>query len=189
MRIVGGLHRGKRLAAPEDGAIRPTADRAREALFNILQHGDWPLRDAAVLDVFAGTGAVGCEALSRGAGHVDFLDSAPAAVALIRQNLKAIGREKDAGVLQRDARRPGLARSPAALAFFDAPYRSGLAAPALAALDAAGWLAPDAVCVIEQHRDEPFDLPRDWTVGDDRRYGPARFLFLRRERPAGEDTD
>lgn len=180
MRIVGGRHRGKRLAAPEDGAIRPTADRAREGLFNILQHGDWPLIDVHVLDVFAGSGAVGCEALSRGAAEVSFLEKAPGAAELIRRNLKAIGREREGHILQRDATRPGLPRRPAELCFLDAPYGTGLALLALAALAEAGWLTESAAAVIEQQRDEAFSPPDGWDLVDDRRYGIARFFLLRR---------
>ncbi|CAA7624624.1 16S rRNA (guanine(966)-N(2))-methyltransferase RsmD [Magnetospirillum sp. UT-4] len=176
MRIVGGRHRGRRLAAPAGGATRPTADRAREALFNILAHSPLVALDGAVVvDAFAGSGALGLEALSRGAAAVTFLDSHPAALAAIRDNLKSLG--ETATVLRADATRPPAAVAPCTLAFLDAPYGKGLSEPALAALAGAGWLAESALCVVEVAAAEDFTPPDGFTVVDERRYGAAKLVF------------
>ena len=147
MRIVAGSHRGRRLLAPPGETVRPTSDRAREALFNILSHGQLaaggvPFADAAVLDAFAGTGALGLEALSRGAAAAMFIEQDREALAVLRKNIAALGEGARAQIVPGDATRPPRAMARCAVAFLDPPYRSGLAAPALAALDAAGWLAP-----------------------------------------------
>jgi 16S rRNA (guanine966-N2)-methyltransferase len=180
MRIVGGRHRGRALATPEGRDVRPTSDRLREAVFNILAHGTPSLPDGArVLDLFAGTGALGLEALSRGAAHVTFVEEDTRAVALIRRNLAALGETVRADLVARDARRLGRAPAPADLAFLDPPYRQDLAAPALAALAAGGWLAPGARVVVELARDEPFVAPVGFTPEDERAYGKSRVVFLR----------
>ena len=188
MRIVGGSLRGRRLAAPPGRAIRPTSDRAREALFNILQHSllmATPLAGAAMLDLFAGTGAVACEALSRGAAHATLVDRDAAALDVARANLAALGLADRASVLQADATRLRSATRPAAFAYLDPPYRSGLAAPALASLAAGGWLAPGALAVIELAAREDFAPPAGFALRDERRYGAARLVFLTREADAG----
>jgi 16S rRNA (guanine966-N2)-methyltransferase len=186
MRIVGGRHRGRRLAAPPGDAVRPTSDRAREALFNILSHGDFaaaglPFADETVLDAFAGTGALGIEALSRGAARAVFIETDRAAVAALRRNLAALDEEDAADIIAGDATRPPRARGACALAFLDPPYRSGLAAPALTALAGVGWLAPAALAVVEIAAVEEFAPPPGFTMIDERRYGAARLIFLRRE--------
>ena len=188
MRIVGGTHRGRKLFGPEDesDALRPTSDRARESLFNILEHGRFSadgtsvVRGAQVLDVFCGTGAFALEALSRGALAATLVDKDPAAIALAHRNLSALGESGRAQVVQADATKPPPARAAHALAFLDPPYRSGLAARALEALDAAGWLASGALCVVETERREAFTPPAGFTMLDERHYGRARLLFLRR---------
>jgi 16S rRNA (guanine966-N2)-methyltransferase len=189
MRIVGGRHRGRKLVGPEDknDALRPTSDRARESLFNILEHGRFSrdgtslVREARVLDVFCGTGAVALEALSRGAAGAVLIDKDPAAIALAHRNLAALGESARARVIQADASQPPHASEPHTLAFLDPPYRSGLAAPALTGLDRAGWLAPGAVCVVEIERREPFMAPAGFAVLDERGYGRARLVFLRKD--------
>ena len=181
MRIVGGSLRGRRLAAPPGQAIRPTADRAREALFNILQHSlllTAPLAGGAVLDVFAGTGAVACEALSRGAARATLIDNDAAALDCARANLAALGLAERATVLQADATRLSAAAQAAGFAYLDPPYRSGLAAPALASLAAGGWLAPDALAVVELAAREDFAPPDRFALRDERHYGAARLVFL-----------
>ncbi len=181
MRIVGGSLRGRRLAAPPGQAIRPTADRAREALFNILQHSlllSAPLAGAAVLDVFAGTGAVACEALSRGSAHAHLIDSDAAALDCARRNLAALGLVERATVLQADATRLRAASAAAHFAYLDPPYRSDLAAAALASLGAGGWLAPDALAAVELAAREDLIPPVGFTLRDERRYGAARLVFL-----------
>jgi 16S rRNA (guanine966-N2)-methyltransferase len=182
VRIVGGRHRGRALAAPPGAAVRPTGDRAREALFNVLTHGSFaaPWRDAAVLDAFAGTGALGLEALSRGAAEAWFIESDRAALAALRRNVATLGEEARAHILAGDATRPPPARRAVAAVFLDPPYRSGLAAPALAALAAAGWLAADAVATVEVGAKEAFEPPPGFERVDERRYGAARLLVLRR---------
>jgi 16S rRNA (guanine966-N2)-methyltransferase len=186
MRVVGGRHRGRKLVAPPGDTVRPTSDRAREALFNILSHGAFaaaglPFAGENVVDAFAGTGALGIEALSRGAARAAFIETDRAALAALRRNLAALDEEDCADILAADATRPLRARYPAALALLDPPYRSGFAAPALTALAAAGWLAPRALAVVELAAKEPFSLPAGFAMIDERYYGAARLLFLRRE--------
>ncbi len=186
MRIVGGRHRGRRLVAPPGDQVRPTSDRAREALFNILSHGDLaaagsPVADANVLDAFAGTGALGLEALSRGAARAAFIETDRAALGALRRNLAALDEEDAADIFAGDATRPPRAPYAATLAFLDPPYRSGLAAPALVALAGMGWLAPRALAIVELAAKEPFSLPEGFAMIDERRYGAARLVFLRRQ--------
>ena len=185
MRIVGGSHRGRRLAAPPGDAVRPTSDRAREALFDILSHGDFaaagiPFADRAVLDAFAGTGAFGLEALSRGAAEAVFVENDRDALVALRRNIAMLGETERARVVAGDATRPPRATVAAAVAFLDPPYQSGLAAAALAAFAAAGWLASDALAVIEIGAREASAPPAGFAVLDERVYGAARLVFLRR---------
>lgn len=188
MRIVGGRHRGRRLAAPGGRDVRPTGERTREAMFNILAHADWGPEgglpeDAVVLDAFCGTGALGLEALSRGAAHALFLDNAPASLALVRANLEALGEAANASVIRADATRPPAlertGRRAATLAFLDPPYGRGLASAALAALAGGGWLAPGAVAVVEEAADAEVVLPEGFAALDRRRYGDTAVLFAR----------
>jgi 16S rRNA (guanine966-N2)-methyltransferase len=186
VRIVGGSHRGRRLVAPPGDAVRPTSDRAREALFNILSHGDFAatgqlFADENVIDAFAGTGALGLEALSRGAARAAFIETDRTALATLRRNLAALDEEDAADVIAADATRPPRGSYPCALAFLDPPYRSDLAAPALTALAAAGWLAPQALAIVEIAAKEPFSPPAGFAMIDERTYGAARLVFLRRE--------
>jgi len=186
MRIVGGRHRGRRLLAPPGDTVRPTSDRAREALFNILSHGRFaadgiPFAGAAVLDAFAGTGALGLEALSRGAAEAVFIERDPEAVAVLRRNVASLGESARAEILPGDATRPPRAGLRCAVAFVDPPYRSGLAAVALEAIAAAGWLAPAALAIIELGTREELVPPVGFTFLDERVYGAARLVFLRRK--------
>jgi 16S rRNA (guanine966-N2)-methyltransferase len=185
MRIVGGSHRGRRLLAPPGDAVRPTGDRVREALFDIILHGRFaaagnPLAEAAVLDAFAGTGALGLEALSRGAAEAVFIERDAGALATLRRNVEALGEQARAHIVAGDATRPPRGERACAVAFFDPPYRSGLAAPALAALAAAGWIAADAVAVAEIAAREAFAPPAGFAMLDERVYGAARLVFLGR---------
>ena len=184
MRVVAGKWRGRPLEAPEGRDVRPTSDRAREALFGLLTQGRVaagrnPLLDARVLDAFAGTGACGIEALSRGAAEVVFLEQAAPALEVIRRNLRALGAVREGLVIQGDATHPPPARAPVTVALLDPPYRSGLAAPALAALKAQGWLAPDALVSVELEKGEAFAAPAGFRVVDERSYGKAKLVFLR----------
>ncbi len=186
MRIIGGRLRGKKLEAPADDSIRPTSDRARESIFNVLMHrpdaGD-VVRDAIVLDAFCGTGAMGLEALSRGAAFCTFLDSDLAALRLAEGNATSCGETARARFLLTSATRPPRPERAATLAFLDPPYGQAgenLAAPALTALAAAGWLAPDALCVVETDTRERFAAPAGFEALDSRRWGRAAFALLRR---------
>jgi 16S rRNA (guanine966-N2)-methyltransferase len=190
MRIVAGRHRGRTIAAPAEAAVRPTTDRVRENLFNILAHGrlsagDRALLDGAtVLDAFAGSGALGLEALSRGAADAVFLDNELTALECIRRNAAALGEVQRSVIVQADASVPPTPAKvrghpgPRSLLFLDPPYRSGLAAAALAGLTAAGWLAPAAFAVVELAAGEPLALPPGFTLADERRYGRTRVVFL-----------
>ncbi len=184
MRIIAGKHRGQRLHVPSGAQVRPTADRVREALFNILaHHPDVPeLLDAVVLDVFAGTGAYGLEALSRGAALAVFVDRDPLALKGVRRNAVALNEDESVVVLRLDAARlpapPRTAEVPAVLAFLDAPYGSGIAIPALKGLRSRGWIAPGAVCVVEVASREYFEPPPGYTSLDERTCGAARVVLL-----------
>ncbi len=185
MRIVGGRQRGRRLLALQGDTVRPTSDRAREALFNILSHGRLaadgvPFAEEAVLDAFAGTGALGLEALSRGAAEAVFFEQNPEALAVLRKNVAQLGESAHARILPYDATRPPRAGVRCAVVFIDPPYRSGLAVPALQAIEAMGWLAPDALAVLEVGARERLAPPAGFTLLDQRIYGAARLVFLRR---------
>lgn len=179
MRIVGGSHKGRRLAAPEGRDTRPTADRARQALFNILAHSPLVELDGAlVVDCFAGSGALGLEALSRGAGHAWFLEMAHGALSALKANVTELKELDRATILKADATKPPPATRPCTLALIDAPYLKDLSAPCLAALAAKGWLAPGALAVVEVAAKEPLVPPEGFTIEDERTYGAARLVLL-----------
>lgn len=195
MRIVGGAYRGRSLAAPPGSATRPTSDRAREAIFNVLEHAPWSpgLVGARVIDLFAGSGALGLEALSRGAAFCLFVETDPAARGVIRENAEALGAKGElfgrTRIHRRDATdlgpRPGADGPPFDIAFLDPPYAKGLGEKALAELAAGGWLAEGALVVFERGEAERApDLPGFETL-DERRYGAARVLFARLEMSGG----
>jgi 16S rRNA (guanine966-N2)-methyltransferase len=182
MRIVGGRLRGRTLTAPKSQAVRPTSDRLREALFNILAHayGD-PVTGARVLDLFAGTGALGIEAISRGAAFCLLVDDGAEARALIRQNVDTLGLGMVTRVFRRDATKLGPAYpvEPFGLVFLDPPYRKSLAMPALAALRDGGWLVPDALVVVEEAADAEFAPPAGYEELERRTYDDTVVIFLR----------
>jgi 16S rRNA (guanine966-N2)-methyltransferase len=182
MRIVGGRLRGRALAAPRSPAIRPTADRLREALFNILLHayGD-PVGAARVLDLFAGTGALGLEALSRGAGFALLIDDAAEARALMRDNVAALGLGGMARIFRRDAAALGDVHplAPFSLVFLDPPYGQGLAERALISARAGKWLLPDALIVVEEAAAASFRPPEGFQEIERRRYDDTELIFLR----------
>ena len=190
IKVVGGKHRGRALATPEGLETRPTSSRARESLFNILAHATWnpggtsPLVGARVLDAFAGSGALGIEALSRGAAHATFLDKDAAAVKAIGENVAKLGETAAAKVVRADVLRPPPLRDPAReacdLVFLDPPYRSGDAAPALAALAEAGWVKAGAIATVEIASTEDLIPPPGFETIDERRYGKAKIVILRR---------
>jgi 16S rRNA (guanine966-N2)-methyltransferase len=181
MRIVGGRLGGRTVAGPKSQAIRPTSDRLRESLFNILAHGHGdPVTGARVLDLFSGTGALGLEAMSRGAAFALFIDDGAEARALMRQNVEALGLGGVTRIFRRDATKLGAAHpvDPFSLVFLDPPYRQGLAERTLASLAAGGWLTPDALVVVEEAADAGFAVPPGFTEIDRRRYDDTEFTFL-----------
>jgi 16S rRNA (guanine966-N2)-methyltransferase len=182
MRVVGGALRGRAIIAPKSKAIRPTADRLRQSLFSILAHSfDDPVTGARVLDLFAGTGALGIEALSRGATFALFVDEGAEARALLRENVVALGLGGTSKIFRRDATKLGEPRplAPFSLAFLDPPYGQGLAAAALNSARAGGWLKPDALVVVEEATKAQFAAPEGFREIDRRRYDDTEFVFLR----------
>jgi 16S rRNA (guanine966-N2)-methyltransferase len=184
MRIVAGRFRGAVLAGPKGQDIRPTGDRVREAVFNILAHGieGAQLEGARVLDLFAGTGALGLEALSRGAAYVHFVEDSAEARGLIRRNIEALGATGVTKIYRRDATKLGEAGTlkPFDLVFADPPYGKGLGGQALQSALAGGWLLPEAIAVAEERADAEFVLPPGFALVDQRVYGDTAIRFLRR---------
>ena len=182
MRVVGGRLKGRTLASPSSRDIRPTADRLRESVFNILVHAyDDPIEGARVLDLFAGTGALGIEAVSRGASFALFVDNGAEARALLRNNVEALGLGGVTKVYRRDAANPGPVHpmEPFSLVFLDPPYRMKLAEKALVALRDGGWLRPGALLVVEEARDAAFAAPVGFEELERRAYDDTEFTFLR----------
>ena len=192
MRIIAGLHRGRRLVAPAGHATRPTAERVRQALFDMLWHAPWSpyaqdrerFEDARVLDAFAGTGALGLEALSRGAASATFLENDRAALAALRANIATCREEARCRVQASDATKPPRAMAPCDLVFLDPPYKEGVMETALAALSAAGWIAPGAL-VCAEYGVPPTAPPPGFTVLAERAHGPALLRILQPGAPAG----
>jgi 16S rRNA (guanine966-N2)-methyltransferase len=183
MRVVGGKLRGRNLATPSDDAIRPTSDRVREAVFNWLLHGDPVARidGGRVIDLFAGTGAMGIEALSRGSAFCLFVEEAAEARGLIRRNIEAFGLTGVTKLWRRDATDLGPAgnMAPYDVAFLDPPYGKGLGEKALAALAGGRWLVPEALCVLEERKDTAIAVPDAYDVVDQRTWGDTQALLLR----------
>lgn len=185
MRIVGGELRGRRLVSPDDKAVRPTSDRTREALFNVLAHGDFgafDLREARVLDLFAGTGALGLEALSRGASHALFVDESAASRGLIRENAETLGVTGRIKLYRRDATKLGPREGSAGpafnLIFADPPYKKGLGEKALLSALEGDWIAPDAVIVLEEDASADISIPDGLVEIDRRSYGITQIVIL-----------
>jgi 16S rRNA (guanine966-N2)-methyltransferase len=182
MRVVGGHLRGRALSSPKSQAIRPTADRLRESLFNILMHAYGnPMRDARVLDLFAGTGALGIEAISRGAGFALFVDDGVEARSLLRANVETLGLGGVTRVFRRDATKLGAAYplEPFSLVFADPPYGKGLAEQALASARDGGWLKPEALIVAEEAVASGFKPPEGFEEIERRAYDDTEFVFMR----------
>jgi 16S rRNA (guanine966-N2)-methyltransferase len=185
MRITGGSFGGRALKAPDDMRVRPTADKTRQAIFNILSHHDFgifSLEGAHVVDLFAGTGALGIESLSHGAAYCLFVDDSADSRALVRENVEALQLTGVSKIWRRDAtklgdRGPG-AGGPFSLAFLDPPYRKALLAPALAALKDGGWLAPHAVIVAEAAAEETVVAPDGFAPQNTRTYGDTQVTFF-----------
>jgi 16S rRNA (guanine966-N2)-methyltransferase len=182
MRVVGGRLRGRNLAAPSSREIRPTADRLRESLFNILVHAyDDPLQGARVLDLFAGTGALGIEAISRGAAFALFVDTGAEARALLRNNVEALGLGGVTKIFRRDATNLGAAHPlpPFAVVFLDPPYGKGLAETALVSLRDGGWLVPGALLVVEEAKATGFAAPAGFEELERRAYDDTELVFIK----------
>ncbi len=182
MRVVGGRLRSRAIAAPKSQGVRPTADRLREALFNILAHGYGdPVTGARVLDLFAGTGALGIEAISRGAAYALFVDDGVEARALLRDNVETLGLGGVTRIFRREATKLGPAHplEPFSLVFLDPPYGKGLAEKALASAREGGWLTPGALIVVEEAVDAGFQAPEGFEELERRRYDDTEFVFLR----------
>lgn len=183
MRIVAGDFRGRPIAAPKTNGTRPTSDRARETVFNILSHAEWapPLAGARVIDLFAGSGALGLEAISRGADFALFIEMGLAARAALLENISVYGISEKAQFQRRDIMRLGAMsddiEGPFDIAFIDPPYFKQLVPRSLAGLKAGGWLKAEALCVVETGADEAPELS-GWTVRDTRKSGAAKFWFL-----------
>ena len=182
MRVVGGKLRSRPIAGPKSDAVRPTSDRLREALFNILAHsyGD-PVTGARVLDLFAGTGALGIEAISRGADYALFVDEGVEARALLRDNVESLGLGGVTRIFRRDASRLGAAHplDPFSLIFLDPPYGKGLAEKSLISARDGGWLMPEALLVVEEAADAGFKTPEGFIELERRRYDDTEFTFIR----------
>ncbi|KQT69736.1 MULTISPECIES: 16S rRNA (guanine(966)-N(2))-methyltransferase RsmD [unclassified Aureimonas] len=182
MRIVGGAFRGRSLLTPSTDRIRPTTDRTRESLFNIIEHGiGHDLVGARVLDLFSGTGALGLEAMSRGAKFCLFVEEGAEGRGLVRGNVEAFGLTGATRIFRRDATRLGPAGGQGTfdLLFADPPYGKGLGEAALASALEGGWLAPEALCVLEEAGSAPFALPEGFVLEDTRAMGDTVLRFLR----------
>jgi 16S rRNA (guanine966-N2)-methyltransferase len=183
MRIVAGRYRGKALAAPKTYDIRPTGDRVRESVFNILAHSieDFTVEGARVLDLFAGTGALGLEALSRGASYAHFIEDSAEARGLIRRNIETLGATGVTKIYRRDATKLGEIGTlrPFGLVFADPPYGKRLAEKALASAASGGWLADKAVAVVEERAEAEFLPSQEFTLIDRRTYGDTAIYLIR----------
>ena len=182
MRIIGGKYKGTRLHTPSSDNTRPTSDRTRESLFNILNHGvkDFDLEGKRVLDLFAGTGALGLEALSRGAAFALFVEDNTSARATIRKNIETIGITGTTKIFRRDATRLGDAKTLGQfdIIFLDPPYNKGLGEKALKSAVAGNWFNDDALCILEEHADADFMLPEYFKIVDLRNYGDTIIRIL-----------
>ena len=190
MRVIAGHYRSRPLKSLPRLDLRPTSDRLRETLFNVLIHAyEDPVRGARVLDLFAGTGALGLEALSRGSSYALFVDDSTEGRGLVKANVDALGAAGISKVFRRDATRLGPAHpnAPFSLAFCDPPYGKGLAGPALASALAGGWLAPGALVVVEEGVDADPGLPAALAVLERRDYGDTQVVFARA--PGGDVSD
>ncbi len=189
MRVVGGTLKGRALAAPRHEGVRPTSDRVREAVFNILAHGkDFPsLEGARVIDLFAGTGALGIEAISRGARYSLFVETDTQSRALVRRNVEAFGLTGVTRLFRRDATDLGPAGTmePFDIAFLDPPYGQGLGDRALAALSAGNWLKPGALVIVEERAGCEIVLPEGFVEVDRRTWGDTDVHFLLWQSPRG----
>ncbi len=188
MRIIAGTLRGRPIKAPEGRTTRPMTDRVREGLFNILAHHDWgahigdPLDGANVLDAFCGTGALAFESLSRGAKFATLFDKDKQALLTAKENAAALGLHKQCAILPMNALSPAKATAPCQLIFLAPPYRKGLVVPSLEALEKTGWIAGNALIVIETAKGEKLELPEKYQVITERLYGDTALMFVSTQR-------
>jgi 16S rRNA (guanine966-N2)-methyltransferase len=186
MRIVGGKFRGRTLKSPSSNAIRPTSDKLRESVFNILVHsyGD-PIGGARVLDLFAGTGALGCEAMSRGAKFALFVDEGAEARAVIRTNIETLSLMGTTKIFRRDASKLGeiQGQEPFDLVFCDPPYGKGLAEKSLASAREGKWLSPGTLIVVEEAVKSAFKTPEGFEELERREYGDSEMIIARLSPP------
>jgi 16S rRNA (guanine966-N2)-methyltransferase len=178
MRIIAGEWRGRKLSAPLNATIRPTADRIRESIFSILHSrfdGDWPA--LRVADFCAGTGALGLETLSRGAQHATFVEKMPAAVQLIEQNISSLKAATRSTIVRADVTKLPRATASVEVIFFDPPYGEAIVEAALVAAVAQGWAAPGTLCILEQPSGTVISVP-GWACGDVRRYGKTQIMLF-----------
>ncbi|HAQ34362.1 MAG: 16S rRNA (guanine(966)-N(2))-methyltransferase RsmD [Maricaulis sp.] len=186
MRIVGGQFKGRTIAAPKGPGTRPTSDKARESLFNIIDHADWvpPLEGARVMDIYAGSGALGLEAISRGASFCLFVETSSAARGAIRDNAELFQLFGNTRIHRRDATflgtKPAGVGPPFDFAFMDPPYGYDLGPKTLRTLKEGGWLKPEALVILEVGSDEDPDTA-GWTILDERKWGKAKVFFLKAE--------
>lgn len=185
LKVTAGKHRGRKIESLAGKEVRPTTGFLREAVFNILMHGRFggensPIIGHRVVDVFCGTGAMGFEALSRGAAHITLIDQNPKAIAAARMTAERFKEEQNVAFVRSDSANVPKAPRPCMLAFIDPPYGTGLAGKALASLISGGWLAKDAVVVVEQAKQEkPFEVPESCELLDERVYNITRIYLLR----------
>ncbi len=182
MRIIAGAFKGRKLLTPESDAIRPTSDRTRESVFNLLMHGNYAgeaILGQHVVDVCCGTGALGLEALSRGARIATFIDQDKKSLELAKKNALHCGTMNAAFFVQADAAKMPAAKEPASLVLLDPPYATPLLAPAYAALQRGGWLRPGTLLVSEQQRGTPIPMLDGAELVDERQYGKAHIVIYR----------
>jgi 16S rRNA (guanine966-N2)-methyltransferase len=184
MRIIAGVHRGRSLKRPPAIITRPTMDRVREAIFNMLTHGGWEgdkniIEGAIVLDAFAGSGALALEALSRGAAFAYFFDQSEQALAVVRQNVKSLGEEERSKLLKTDACRPLKVLQAATLILLDPPFGKDLLSKSLPGLFESGWIAPNALIMAEIQAKETYVLPANFEVLKEKIYGTAKVIFIK----------
>ena len=187
MRIIAGDWRGKRLASLKDKSIRPTGDRAKSSLFNMLTNSSlyttWPIQGGTVLDAFAGTGSIGLECLSRGAAKAFFIDKNQNSLTVLERNIQLLGAEKKATVLQKDATSPGHPLVQADLVFLDPPYNTDLAEKTLESFISAGWISTKALVIVETSAQTRLAVPKTLQKLDFRQYGNTGFWFLTSAKP------
>jgi len=178
-RIIAGIHRGRRLAIPDGQSVRPTTDRMRERVFSMLNHPRYAnMRGARVADIFAGTGALGLEALSRGAEHITFVEKAMLSITALKTNIETLKAKDATKILKLDATKLPKPDAPYEFIFMDPPYRKGLVEPTLESILEKNWLAADGAIICELATDESLAFPNELALIDERKQGQQRIIFL-----------